>query len=106
MALVHSSALNTYLDRLRYEVNLSIKFGTVQRKVCKPNLGFGLQQLAIGRNIPYIHMEITKYILFIADFFFTAKTNTMKDQPAYQRRYLISSNKRLVWGIHDTSLPE
>lgn len=56
---VHSSALNTDLDRLRHCVNLSIKSCTIH-SVLQADLGFGLQQLAIGRNIPYIHMEITK----------------------------------------------
>lgn len=67
---VHSSALRTNLDRRRRRVNLSIKSYTVH-SVLQADLGFGLQQLAIGRNIPYIYTwKLQKYILFIADFFF------------------------------------
>lgn len=59
LALCSFKCMNTYLDRLRHCVNLSIKSCTIH-SVLQADLGFGLQQLAIGRNIPYIHMEITK----------------------------------------------
>lgn len=55
---VHSSASIACLDRLRRRVNLSVKTCTVH-SVLQADFSFGLQ-LAIGRNIPYIHMEITK----------------------------------------------
>lgn len=55
---VHSSASNACVDGFRHCVSLSVN-SLASHSVLQADFGFGLQ-LAIGRNIPYIHMEITK----------------------------------------------
>lgn len=73
------------------------------------DLGFGLQQLAIGRNIPYIHMEITKIHFIYSWFFFLSnKKLTLWKINQHTKRTLPNTIRTRDWlgGIHDTSSPE